>query len=59
MKENRFSCQHCLLFRINVFLQYLPEYQFKPEELRMFPKAIIDEAVQAFNRSELPPGYGE
>ncbi len=42
-----------------LILQYLPERQFKPEELRMFPKAIIDEAVQVFNRSELPPGYNE
>ena len=42
-----------------LILQYLPEFQFKPEELRMFPKAIVDEAVQAFNRSELPPDYGE
>jgi len=42
-----------------LILQYLPEFQFKPEELRMFPKAIIDEAIQAFNHSELPPDYGE
>ncbi len=42
-----------------LILQYLPEFQFKPEELRMFPRVIIDEATQVFSHSELPPGYGE
>jgi hypothetical protein len=38
-------------------LQYLPELQFKPDELRMFPKAVITEAAHAFDSSDLPPGY--
>ncbi|MBW2368097.1 MAG: nucleotidyltransferase domain-containing protein [Deltaproteobacteria bacterium] len=41
-----------------LILQYLTELQFKPEELRMFPKAIIAEAAQAFDSSDLPTDYG-
>lgn len=39
-------------------LQYLPEFQFEPEDLRMFPKDVVTEATQAFNSADLPPGYG-
>jgi hypothetical protein len=42
-----------------LILQYLPEFKFEPEELRMFPKAIVSEAIQSINRSEIPPGYGD
>lgn len=42
-----------------LILQYLPEFKFEPEELRMFPKAVVSEAIQAFKRSDLPPGYGD
>ena len=39
-------------------LQYLPEFKFDPEDLRMFPKDVVTEAAQAFNSTDLPPGYG-
>jgi hypothetical protein len=39
-------------------LHYLPALQFKPEELRMFPKALLAEVLQAFDHQERPPGYG-
>jgi hypothetical protein len=42
-----------------LILQYFPEVEFKPEELRMFPKALVSDAVRAFHRSDLPPGYGD
>jgi hypothetical protein len=42
-----------------IILQYFPGHQFNPEELRMFPKTLVAEAVKAFQDSELPPGYGE
>ncbi len=38
-------------------LQYLPELTFKPEELRMFPKALIAEVFQALDHQTLPPGF--
>lgn len=40
-----------------LIIQYLTEFQFKPEELRMFPKSVVSEAVQTFNNLDLPPGY--
>jgi len=40
-----------------LILQYLPELKFKQKDLRMFPKTIPVEAVQAFDSSDLPPGY--
>ena len=40
-----------------LILLYLPGFEFQPEELRMFPKAIVNEAVRAFKGSELPSGY--
>lgn len=41
-----------------LILHYLTEFQFKPEELRMFPQAVLSEAVQLADRADLPPGYG-
>jgi len=38
-------------------LQYMPEFEFKKEDLRMFPKALITEAAQIMQASDLPPGY--
>jgi hypothetical protein len=40
-----------------LILHYLPEFKFEPEELRMFPKAVVDEAIQALGDQRLPPGY--
>jgi hypothetical protein len=37
---------------------YLPEFQFRRDELRMFPKDIVSDAAQAMEDSDLPPGYG-
>lgn len=39
--------------------QYLPEFEIKKEDLRMFLEAIIAEIIRVLNGSELPPGYGE
>ena len=37
----------------------MPEFEIKKEDLRMFPEAIIADAIRMLNSSELPPGYGE
>ena len=42
-----------------LILQYMPEFEIKKEELRMFPEAIIADAMQVIESSDLPPGYGE
>ena len=42
-----------------LILQYLPENEIKKKDLRMFPAAIIAEAVQVLDGSKLPPGYGD
>jgi len=42
-----------------LILQYMPEFEIKKEDLRMFPEDIIAEAVQVLDGSDLPPGYGE
>ena len=57
LKKKRDHAQALAVSRI--ILQYFPELQFKPEQLRMFPKTLVDEAVKAFQDSELPPGYSD
>ncbi|MFZ0611977.1 MAG: nucleotidyltransferase domain-containing protein [Desulfobacterales bacterium] len=42
-----------------LILQYMPEFEIKKEDLRMFPEAVITEALQVLNGSGLPPGYGD
>jgi hypothetical protein len=42
-----------------LILQYMPEFEIKKEDLCMFPEAIIADAVQALDGSDLPPGYAE
>jgi hypothetical protein len=42
-----------------LILQYMPEFEIKQEELRMFPEAIIADAIKVLDGSDLPPGYGE
>lgn len=42
-----------------IILHHLPAYRFKPEELRMFPKSVVDDAVNALQQEELPPGFGD
>jgi len=42
-----------------LILQYMPEYEIKKEDLRMFPEAIIADALRELEDSDLPPGYGD
>jgi hypothetical protein len=42
-----------------LIVRYLPKFQFKPNELRMFPKELVSDAVKAFNASGFPPGYDQ
>jgi len=42
-----------------LILQHMPEFEFKKEDLRMFPEAIITDAFQALDGSVLPPGYDD
>ena len=42
-----------------LILQYMPEFEIKKEDLRMFPEAVIADAIQVLDGSDLPPGYGE
>lgn len=38
-------------------LHHMPHLQFAPDELRMFPKPVVDAAAAAIRGSKLPPGY--
>jgi len=40
-----------------VILKYLPEYQFRRDELRMFPEEIVSDAARTMENSDLPPGF--
>jgi hypothetical protein len=42
-----------------LILQHMPEFEFKKEDLHMFPEAIITDAFQALDGSVLPPGYDD
>jgi hypothetical protein len=42
-----------------LIFQYMPEFEIKKEDLRMFPGAIIADAIKALNASNLPPGFRE
>lgn len=42
-----------------LILQYMPELEIKKEDLRMFPEAVIADAIKVLEGSDLPPGYGE
>ena len=42
-----------------LILRYMPEFEIKKEELRMFPEAIIADALAELESSNLPPGYGK
>lgn len=57
VKKNRDRAQALAVCRL--ILHYLTELSFKPEELRMFPKDIIDETFKTLEGSELPPGYSK
>jgi hypothetical protein len=55
MKKERDHAQALAVCKL--VLHYLPELAFKPEELQMFPKALIAEVFQALGHQPLPPGY--
>jgi len=40
-----------------LIFQYLPEFEIKKENLRMFPENIIADALQVLHDATLPPGY--
>jgi len=42
-----------------LILQYMPDFEIKKEDLRMFPEAIVTDAIQVLDGSGLPPGYGD
>jgi hypothetical protein len=41
----------------NLIVKYLPQYQFKATELRMFPKALLIDAEKNISDLELPSGF--
>ena len=41
----------------NLIVKYLPQYQFKATELRMFPKAFLTEAEKNMPDVDLPSGF--
>jgi len=40
-----------------LILQYMPEFEIRKKDLRMFPKSIIADATRVLDGSDLPPGY--
>ena len=41
---------------VSLVLQHLPQYSFRPEELRMFPQDVIRRAQQVLDTEEILPG---
>ena len=56
VKKKRDYSQALAVCRL--ILQYLPQYPFSPDDLRMFPKDVVTDAFRAFIHQDLPPGYG-
>ena len=44
---------------LKLILRYMPEFEIKKKDMRMFPEDIIADAIQVMDGSDLPPGYGE
>jgi len=42
-----------------LILQYMPEFEIRKEDLRMFPEAIVADAIQVLDGLDLPPGFRE
>jgi hypothetical protein len=42
-----------------LILQYMPEFEIKQKDMRMFPKAIVVDMIKELKGFNLPPGYGE
>jgi len=57
VKKNRDHSQALAVSRL--IFQYMPEFKIKKDDLRMFPEAVIADAIQVLDSSDLPPGYGE
>jgi len=57
VKKKRDRSQALAVCRL--ILQYMPEFQMRKEDLRMFPDAIVADAFKELSDSELPPGYEE
>jgi hypothetical protein len=57
LKQKRDRSQALAVCRL--ILEYMPEFEIKKEDLRMFPEDIIADAMQVIESSDLPPGYGE
>jgi len=55
IKKKRDRSQALAVFKL--ILQYMPEFEIKKEDLRMFPEAIVADTIEALNNSDLPPGY--
>lgn len=56
VKKKRDLHQACAVCKL--VLQYLPEFEFKKQDLRMFPEAVIADVIRALGDTDLPPGYG-
>ncbi|MGD8991871.1 MAG: nucleotidyltransferase domain-containing protein [Desulfobacterales bacterium] len=57
VKKNRDRSQALAVSKL--ILQYMPELKIKKDDLRIFPEAVIADAIQVLDGSDLPPGYGE
>jgi hypothetical protein len=57
VKKKRDRSQALAIYKL--ILQYMPEFKIRKEDLRMFPEAIMADAVQILDGSDMPPGYGE
>ena len=57
VKKKRDRSQALAIYKL--ILQYMPEFEIRKEDLRMFPEAIMADAIQVLDGSDLPPGYGE
>jgi hypothetical protein len=55
VKKNRDHSQALAVCKL--ILQYMPEFEIRKEDLRMFPEAIVADAIQALDGLDLPPGY--
>ena len=45
------------LATIKLVAQYMPDLAFKKKELRMFPKAVVQQTMQVFRDDLMPAGY--
>ncbi|MBT8339184.1 MAG: hypothetical protein HKP58_08105 [Desulfatitalea sp.] len=36
---------------------HMPQYEFNPTDLKIFPKRLVDEAMAEISNLDLPPGF--